>query len=139
MKRKVLTKQREASPEVILKQFVHFDCTGRKIKPEPALLILANREGYAWLADYFGALATREWHTSSDISDPDDHQHLRDALPINRKLSDTMEIRLGFLNEQNRRAVKQKYNISTSTARHDSLVRRYKMFIDWAKRQISMP
>jgi hypothetical protein len=128
-----------SKPEVILKQFVHYrGGIGGRSQSEPALLLLANREGYKWLSEYFGELANRTWHTSNDWGDPDDHQHLFvNQPPFNEKLSDSMEIRMGVLNAENRRTTLEQYNISKDTARRNSLIARYRMFIEWAKRHIS--
>jgi hypothetical protein len=103
---------------------------------EALVLLLANRAGYRWLAEYFGKLAERDWHTSNEIgADPDDHQHLwLNASPFNPKVSDRMELRLGVLTSENRRAVKKKYNIRA--AKRGCLTEQYPKDIEAAKREL---
>lgn len=134
------TKKRTSrnKPEVILKQFVHYaPSDSGRMQSEPGLLILANREGFRDLADYFDYLANRKW--APGRGDPDDHQHLFMPLPpFNEELSDKMELRLGILTEEFRRETMERYHISKATARRNSLIARYRMFIRWAKRRMSI-
>lgn len=112
--------RRNKNAEIILRTFTHYwsDHTMRDDEQIqiPAFMILANRAGFRWLSQYFAMLAEREWATSSDIGDPDDHQHLdRAQTPINLALSEKMEVRLGCLTSENRRAVMSKYEIKRQT------------------------
>lgn len=119
---------RQDAPEIIVREQFMVDATGKVHVAIPELLLLANRAGYRWLADYFRDLAEREPRTHSDpIGDPDDHSHYSTQYPpVNPALSDRVELRIGHLDATNRDAVLAKYKISPETASLGSLVGRYR-------------
>lgn len=91
-----------SSDELIFKQ----NCSVRAAGFTPGLFILGSRGGYRWLAKYF------DWYASQIDedrefckADPDDHQHLGRAAPINVNRSDEFGVTVGSFTEKNRKRV----------------------------------
>jgi hypothetical protein len=117
-----------------------YDVDG-KLVPMPELLILANRQGYLELADYFTKLANAGPKLSArrvDPDDPDDHRHLeiREA-PFDPRLSDDLEMRFGIITPKNRRAVLEKYGITADNRGQGTLIEQYRRHIAEAKLAVS--
>jgi hypothetical protein len=104
-------------PYIILRKNVVFNVVDDRPYPVLSLILLANRKGFLWLSDFFAMCAKKNpdrglW---KDDGDPDDHEHL-DPLeaPIDGKLSDEMEIRVGHLTKKNKKQVYAKYGVTSS-------------------------
>ena len=126
-------------PEIIMKEYAYavtkWDGDEAIEDHQPEIVILANREGFQWLSDYFGELAHRDWHASDGEMDPDDHDHLEMSRPpFNQELSDRYEIRVGVIDEVNREAVMEKYDISPERAHKYALIERCRRLIESAER-----
>jgi hypothetical protein len=81
------------------------------------LILLANRKGFLWLSDFFARRAQKAANQKflKNDGDPDDHDHLDTFFaPIDAKLSDEMEIRVGVLTKRNKNQVFAKYDFTSS-------------------------
>lgn len=121
--------------EIILKESYCVDATKSKEVPIPEIIMLANREGFRFLGQYFLYLAERLQPTA-EIGDPDDHRHFGTMFPdepFNYELSDRIELRIGMLSDENRAHVVDKYGISRRSGKHGSLVERYTRLAELAR------
>ena len=120
-------------PEIILKEFMHSrgNTENDDLLHELGVMILANKAGYQWLSEFFGKLADKNWSTSDQPMDPDDHDHLDLwGSPINSQLSDSYEVRIGSLDNINRAAVFEKYDINPESAKIGDSTKRFQHIID---------
>lgn len=98
-----------ADAEAIFKMRFAIDGTGAREFPFPELSLLANADGFRYLARLFDYVANE----AKQNDDPDFHLHLgRREPPFNGRLSDDVELRIGILPPGNRREVYLRYGIS---------------------------
>ncbi len=122
-------------PEIILKQryLVEVTTTGDQVVPE--ILLLANRAGFQYLAEYFSEFARKEIPaTLLACGDPDDHDHItRQTEAVNATFSDRMEIRVGLLTEESKKQEFEKYAITEGNRSDDDLITQYTHIITSAQ------
>lgn len=110
------------------------DACGKRAFPVPEILILANRKGLLWLADWLRDLAHKKpSRLHFDHFDPDDHQHVGPSQSpgvFNRAQSDEVEIRLGILTGFNRREVFRKYGGDKKRRLKGSALHQYETLLD---------
>lgn len=114
--------------ELILKESWEVDASGKKDVPLPCIVVVANRQGYWYLARYFEAMANRKAHLFNDAAaDPDDHVHFnsRPWEGFDPRLSDLVTFRLGTLDKRNRPAVFERYGITRENAERGDMFERY--------------
>ena len=94
---------------------MYYEAKGRTY-PVLSLILLANRKGFLWLSDFFARRAQKAAHRAFwKNNDDDDAEHLDPLFaPIDGKLSDEMEIRVGVLTKKNKNQVFKKYNFTSS-------------------------
>jgi hypothetical protein len=103
---------------------MYYEAKGRAY-PVLSLILLANRRGFLWLSDFFARRARRAAHWRS-LKDDDDGEHLDPLFaPIDGKLSDEMEIRVGILTKQNKNQVFAKYDMISSNPYKGDLKSQY--------------
>ena len=91
-----------SSDELIFKQ----NCSVGAEGFSPGLFILGNRGGYRWLSKYFVWFASRVDEDANFYkADPEDHQHLDRAAPINVNRSDEFGVMVGSFTEKHRKRV----------------------------------
>jgi hypothetical protein len=103
-------------PVIILrKNCIFYEVKGRSY-PVLSLILLANQRGFLWLSDFFARRAKKASHRRFyKNNDDDDAEHLDPLLaPIDGKLSDEMEIRVGVLTKKNKHQVFKKYDFISS-------------------------
>jgi hypothetical protein len=104
---------RKCRGEIIWRLTYQVDATTDKERPEPVILLLADKEGWQYLAEMF--LRKAECPALEDDlyrGDPDDHWHLSKGHPgVNAELSHALEFRLGTITPRNRDDVLDKYQI----------------------------
>jgi hypothetical protein len=101
--------------EIIWRLTYQVNATGPEQRPEPVLLILADKEGWLHMAKQFTQIA--ELKAGDPQTDPDNHHHLGYSdPPVNGKLSHHMELRCGMLTPENRKAALGKYEIQEAPA-----------------------
>ncbi len=115
--------------ELVLKETWEVDGTRDHDVPLPCILILGNKQGYRYLAQYFAWMATRDaTPVSESWGDPDNHVQFNGIgwnEPFDQTLSDRVTFRLGTLNKRNRAAAFEKYQVSPATAQRGNAIARY--------------
>jgi hypothetical protein len=121
-------------PELIFKKGFNINCTGDEPYPMPELLILGNKAGLRWLARQLQREAESTRTSDDPRCDPDDHRLVSTMMTeVNRELSDEMELRIGLIDDRNRDAVLQKYDITPETRKSGSLIDQYESDIEHAR------
>lgn len=116
--------------EIVLKETLLVDATGRKDYAVPELQIIANRKGFLYLAEIFSAMADRKDLTC------DNHQHLgRLKPPFSLKLSDDLEFTLRIFDHKTRAEVFDWCGVAVGNAARGSLIKRYRRIIALARRE----
>lgn len=115
--------------EVIVRQGFVIDATGKGPVAVPEVVILANAEGFAYLAGVFGALAVQAKSGRSGAATAGFHLP-RSAEPINVRLSDDIDFRFAPLTGANRRAMFKQFGIDMASKQKGSLFERYKEVLE---------
>lgn len=114
-----------ANAEMVVRQGFVIDATSGSAVAIPEVVLLANREGFAYLARLFAhmeALAgskSRESAAAAGVSLP------RGAAPINARLSDDLDFRFAPLTSANRAATFKRYGVTLKSRQKGSLFDRY--------------
>jgi len=110
--------------ELIVRQGFLIDASGKGLHAVPEVVILANADGFQYLADVFGQLA--EAAQSRKKAAGDESVKLpRMEHPINARLSDDLEFRFAPLTAMNRKAMFKQFGIDTKSKQTGSLFERY--------------
>jgi len=127
--------------EIIWRLTYQVDATTNKQRPEPVLLLLADKRGWLSLAKLFLRKAERpapEYLGFRRNPDPDDHWHFGLHHPgLNAELSHSLELRLGTITPQTRADVLDKYNILPPLKRDRDLRCLFRRLIREIKKDIS--
>jgi hypothetical protein len=120
--------QAQAGAELVFKQhFALFSDKGPTIAI-PTLIIVGNRKGFDFLSQLFAYAARRRLYSSP--GDPDDHLHWgRAEAPINPRLSDDMEFRIGTYEARARKETLRKYGMTRSERGRGDAAPRYRALI----------
>lgn len=110
--------------EIVVKLTVSVDATGSVPIAYPDLVILADANGWRYLAACCRKRAERARklpaHVGDEHPDPEDHEHL--GMCINSKLSDKIDVRLGSLTPYNRAVVFRRFGIAKKNSFRESFV-----------------
>ena len=115
--------------EVIVRQGFVIDATGKGPVAVPEVVILANADGFAYLAGVFGQLAAQAKAGKSTAATAGFHLP-RSAEPINVRLSDDIDFRFAPLTAANRRAMFKQFGIDMASKQKGSLFERYKEVLE---------
>ena len=112
-----------SSDELIFKQ----NCSVGARGFSAGLIILGNRGGYRWLSKYFDWFASRVDEDADFCeADPDDHQHLDRAAPINVNRSDEFGLMVGSFTKRNRKRVFESCGTSKKKRILESPIRQFR-------------
>lgn len=115
--------------EVIVRQGFLIDATGKGPVAVPEVVILANADGFAYLAGVFADLAAQAKTGKSSAASAGFHLP-RSAEPINVRLSDDIDFRFAPLTTANRRAMFKQLGIDMASKQKGSLFERYKEVLE---------
>lgn len=115
--------------EVIVRQGFLIDATGKGPVAVPEVVILANADGFAYLAAVFSELAVQARAGKSSAASAGFHLP-RSAEPINVRLSDDIDFRFAPLTGANRRAMFKQFGIDMASKQKGSLFERYKEVLE---------
>lgn len=115
--------------ELIVRQGFLIDATGKGPVAVPEVVILANADGFAYLASVFADLAVKA-RTGKSSAATDGFHLPRSAEPINIRLSDDIDFRFAPLTGANRRAMFKQFGIDMASKQKGSLFERYKEVLE---------
>jgi hypothetical protein len=115
--------------EVIVRQGFLIDATGKGPVAVPEVVVLANADGFSYLAEVFADLAAKAKAGKSSAASAGFHLP-RSAAPINVRLSDDIDFRFAPLTTANRRAMFKQFGIDMASKQKGSLFERYKEVLE---------
>jgi hypothetical protein len=110
--------------ELIVRQGFLIDASKNGLHAVPEVVILANADGFQYLADIFSQLAEAARSRKKAAGD-ESIKMPRLEHPINARFSDDLDFRFAPLTAINRRAVLKQFGIDTKSKQTGSLFERY--------------
>lgn len=111
--------------ELIVRQGFFIDATGKTQVAVPEIVILGNRDGFAYLAALFEQLASQAAEGSRSSAAAEGERLPRGAAPVNARLSDDLEFRFAPLTAANRAATLKRFGVTLKSRQEGSLFDRY--------------
>lgn len=111
--------------ELIVRQGFMIDATGGAAVAIPEVVLLANQDGFRYLADMFAHLAEQAGAKSRDTQAAEGLALPRGVTPVNVRLSDDMDFRFAPLTAANRAATLKRYGVTLKSRQKGSLFDRY--------------
>lgn len=110
--------------ELVVRQGFLIDASGKGLHAVPEVVLLANADGFEFLASLFSRLAEAARARRKSAGD-ESIKLPRLEHPINARLSDDLDFRFAPLTAANRKTVLRQFGIDTKSKQSGSLFERY--------------